>query len=65
MVPAGRPVVALLPPGNIKVRFFVNEAVLPKLKLGDTVNVSLRRLRRRIDRQDQLHRPHARNSRRR
>ena len=40
MVPAGRPVVALLPPGNIKLRFFVNEAVLPKLKLGDTVNVS-------------------------
>ncbi len=39
-MPAGRPVVALLPPGNIKVRFFVNEAVLPKLKLGDTVNVS-------------------------
>jgi HlyD family secretion protein len=40
LVPAGRPVVALLPPGNIKLRFFVNEAVLPKLKLGDTVNVS-------------------------
>ena len=40
LVPAGRPVIALLPPGNIKLRFFVNEAVLPKLKLGDTVNVS-------------------------
>jgi HlyD family secretion protein len=40
LVPAGRPVVALLPPGNIKVRFFVNEANLPRLKLGDTVNVS-------------------------
>ena len=39
MVPAGRPVVALLPPGNIKLRFFVNEAMLPKFKLGDTVNV--------------------------
>jgi HlyD family secretion protein len=40
LVPAGRPVLALLPPGNIKVRFFVNEAVLPKLKLGDVVNIS-------------------------
>ncbi len=39
MVPAGRPVVALLPPGNMKVRFFVNEATLPQLKIGDTVNV--------------------------
>jgi len=40
MVPAGRPVVALLPPGNMKVRFFVNEATLPKVSIGDTVNVS-------------------------
>jgi HlyD family secretion protein len=39
MVPAGKPVVALLPPGNLKVRFFVNEAVLPQLKLGQTVKV--------------------------
>ena len=38
MVPAGRPVVALLPPGNMKVRFFVREAMLPKIALGDTVN---------------------------
>jgi HlyD family secretion protein len=36
---AGRPVVALLPPGNMKVRFFVPEAMLPKLALGDTVNL--------------------------
>src|SRR5258708_5390089 len=35
MVPAGKPVVALLPPDNLKVRFFVNEAVLPHVKLGD------------------------------
>ena len=40
MVPAGRPVVALLPPGNLKVRFFVGEAVLPQLKLDDWVNIS-------------------------
>jgi HlyD family secretion protein len=39
MVSAGKPVVAILPPGNLKVRFFVGEAVLPQLKLGDTVNV--------------------------
>ena len=39
MVPAGKPVVALLPPGNLKVRFFVNEALLPQIKLGDMVKV--------------------------
>jgi HlyD family secretion protein len=39
MVPAGRPIVALLPPGNMKVRFFVNEATLPQIKLGDTVKI--------------------------
>ena len=39
MVPAGKPVVALLPPGNLKLRFFVGEAVLPRIKLGDSVKV--------------------------
>jgi HlyD family secretion protein len=39
MVPAGKPVVALLPPENLKVRFFVSEAVLPHIKLGDAVQV--------------------------
>jgi HlyD family secretion protein len=39
LVPAGRPVVAILPPGNLKIRFFVNEATLPKLKLADPVTV--------------------------
>jgi HlyD family secretion protein len=38
-VPAGRPVLALLPPGHIKLRFFVPEPVLPKIALGDTVRV--------------------------
>jgi HlyD family secretion protein len=38
-VPAGRPVLALLPPGNIKVRFFVPETVLPKVALGDAVSI--------------------------
>lgn len=40
MVPAGRPVVALLPPGNIKVRFFVPEAELPKISLGENVRIT-------------------------
>jgi len=40
MVPAGRPIVALLPPGNLKVRFYVPESVLPRLAHGDVVKVS-------------------------
>src|SRR6266567_5272980 len=39
MVPTGRPVVSLLPPGNIKVRFFVPQAVLPSIDYGDTIKV--------------------------
>ena len=39
LVPAGKPIVALLPPGNLKVRFFVNEATLPRLKIGEPVTV--------------------------
>jgi HlyD family secretion protein len=39
LVPAGKPIVAVLPPNNVKLRFFVNEATLPKLKLGDPVTV--------------------------
>jgi HlyD family secretion protein len=40
MVPAGRPVLSILPPGNIKVRFFVSEPLLPTIALGDTVEVT-------------------------
>jgi len=40
LVPAGKPILALLPPGNLKVRFFVNEATLPKLKFGDPVSIT-------------------------
>ena len=40
LVAAGKPIVAMLPPANLKLRFFVNESVLPKLKLGDPVNVT-------------------------
>src|SRR5262249_2072326 len=39
-VPAGRPAVALRPPGNLKIRFFAPQAVLPELKYGDVVGVS-------------------------
>jgi HlyD family secretion protein len=39
-VPAGRPVVALLPPGNLKIRFFAAQAVLPELKYGEIVEIS-------------------------
>ncbi len=39
VVAAGRPVVSLLPPGNIKVRFFVPETELPKLSLGQPVSI--------------------------
>ena len=39
-VPAGRPVVALLPPTNLKLRFFAPQAVLPEIKYGQTVGVS-------------------------
>lgn len=38
-VAAGNPVVTLLPPENVKVRFFVPQAALPNLKAGDTVQV--------------------------
>jgi HlyD family secretion protein len=40
LVPAGKPILALLPPGNLKVRFFVNEATLPELKFGDPVSIT-------------------------
>ena len=46
LVPAGRPVVSILPPGNIKLRFFVPEPVLPQIALGEAVT----RLRRLHDR---------------
>ena len=39
-VAAGNPVVELLPPGNVKVRFFVPQAALPRIKPGQTVSVT-------------------------
>jgi HlyD family secretion protein len=43
-VSAGSPVVSLLPPSNIKVRFFVAEPDFALLKAGDRVQVSLQGL---------------------
>ena len=40
MVPGQRPVLSIMPPGNMKVRFFVGEADLPKFALGDDVRVT-------------------------
>ena len=40
MVQAQRPVLSIMPPGNMKLRFFVPEAVLPKLSIGDEVKVT-------------------------
>ena len=39
-VAAGQPVLALLPPGNLKARFYVPEVQLPALALGQTVTLS-------------------------
>jgi HlyD family secretion protein len=38
-VAAGSPVVVLLPPENLKVRFFVPQADLPRIKVGEAVSV--------------------------
>ena len=40
MVAAQRPVLSIMPPGNIKIRFFVPETELPKLAVGDEVKVT-------------------------
>jgi HlyD family secretion protein len=39
-VQPGKPVISLLPPGNLKIRFFAPETELPAFKFGDTVNIS-------------------------
>jgi HlyD family secretion protein len=40
MVPGQRPVLSIMPPGNMKLRFFVPETELPKLAVGDEVRVT-------------------------
>jgi HlyD family secretion protein len=39
-VSAGKPVLALLPPQNLKFRFFAPQPLLPEIKYGETVTVS-------------------------
>jgi len=38
-VPAGRPVVSILPPANVKARFYVPEAVLASLQTGKELEI--------------------------
>jgi HlyD family secretion protein len=38
-VPAGRPVAALLPPGNVKARFYVPEASLSAVSVGKDIEI--------------------------
>ena len=40
-VPAGQPVLSLLPPANLKVRFYVPEGEVAALKLGQTLRVAI------------------------
>jgi HlyD family secretion protein len=40
LVPEGRPVVSVLPPGLVKVRFFVPEAALPEVAVGQEIDVT-------------------------
>ncbi len=40
-VPAGRPVIVLLPPGNVKVRAFVSQPRIGTIQQGDSIRVSV------------------------
>ncbi len=39
-VPASRPIISVLPPGNIKVRFFIPERMLARIAIGDELHVT-------------------------
>ena len=39
-VPAGRPVASILPPGNVKARFYLPEVALGALRIGQAVEIS-------------------------
>lgn len=39
-VPASRPIVSILPPGNVKVRFYVSEPMLARLAIDDPISFS-------------------------
>ena len=60
VVNSGQAVVALLPPGNLKVRFFVAEPVRASLHTGQTVKVSCDGCQGRTHRHDQLYRARGR-----
>ena len=55
MVQPSRPIVSILPPGNVKVRFFVPQAMLPSIHIGDRVRHPLRWVRGRPLCSRQLH----------
>lgn len=38
--PPGRPVLSLLPPGNLKIRFFVPETLISRVHYGETVQIT-------------------------
>jgi HlyD family secretion protein len=38
-VASGRPIISLLPPENVRVRFFVPQAMLPGIKIGERIAV--------------------------
>lgn len=40
-VPAGRPLLSMLPPENLRLRFFVPQSVLPLISHGDSVRVRI------------------------
>ena len=40
MVAAQRPVLSIMPPGNMKIRFFVSETELPKFSIGNQVRIA-------------------------
>lgn len=39
MVQSGQPIVSILPPGNIRVRFFVPQSEVPRIKLGEIIQI--------------------------
>jgi HlyD family secretion protein len=47
-VPASRPVVSILPPANIRIRFFVPETALGTLSIGQTIYVQVDGTKKRL-----------------
>lgn len=39
LVVAGRPIIAILPPENVKLRFYVSQSLLPRIAIGQTVSI--------------------------